>query len=113
MTTVSYEYRTIKKLEAELERLKKLLGLGYGLKVKWIPNGNEKLSGEVKEDVIYIYEEDEKVAIETLKHEFLDYAISQVIEPYKQITNRLISLINEDAYRRKESLIEALKELII
>jgi hypothetical protein len=99
------------KLEAELERLKHLLRLGYHLKVKWIPN-NGKLSGEVKGDCIYIYEEQEEQALETLRHEFLDYAISQVIEPYKEVTNRLISMINEDAYKRKERLVEAICQLM-
>jgi hypothetical protein len=35
-------------LERELERLKRILALGYELKAKRIPNGNSKLSGEVK-----------------------------------------------------------------
>lgn len=35
-------------LEEELERLKRKLQMGYELKVIWIPNGGEKLSGEVK-----------------------------------------------------------------
>ncbi|MEM3368493.1 MAG: hypothetical protein QW193_01180 [Nitrososphaerales archaeon] len=102
-----------RKLENELERLKRILQMGYELKVRWIPNGNDKLSGEVKGDFIYIYDDNEELAINTLKHEFLDYAISQVIEPYRQVTNKLISLINEEAYRRKEKLIEAIKELVI
>lgn len=37
-----------KELEAELERLKKILKLGYELKVRWIPNNNSKISGEVR-----------------------------------------------------------------
>jgi len=110
--TTALKYDIQKKLEAELERLKKTLQMGCELKVRWIPNGNEELSGEVKEDFIYIYDEDEEVAIKTLKHEFLDYAISQVIEPYKQVANSLISLINGSAYRRKEKLIEKLCTII-
>jgi len=110
--TVLVQYDLQKKLEAELERLKKILKLGYELKVRWIPNNNSKLSGEVKGETIYIYDEEEELALETLKHEFIDYAISKVIEPYKEVTNRLISLINDDAYRRKERLVEALCHLI-
>jgi hypothetical protein len=100
------------KLEAELERLKSFLGLGYHLRVKWIPNNNGKLSGEVKGDCIYIYEEQEEQALETLRHEFLDYAISQVIEPYKEVANKLILLMNEIAYRRKEKLVETMCRLL-
>jgi len=100
------------RLEEELERLKRILEMGYKLKVLWVPNGSSKLSGEVRGDSIYIYEEDEDIAVETLRHEFIDYAISKVIEPYKETTNKLIMLINEDAYKRKEKLVEALSQLV-
>ena len=99
------------KLETELERLKRFLRLGHHLRVKWIPNDG-KLSGEVNGDCIHVYEEEEKLALETLRHEFLDYAISRVIEPYREVTNALISMINEDAYKRKEKLVEALSQLV-
>jgi hypothetical protein len=59
-----------------------------------------------------VYDEDGEVALETLKHEFVDHAISRIIEPYKEVTNRLIDLINEDAYKRKEKLVETLCELV-
>jgi len=101
-----------KRLENELKRLKKRLKLGYELKVVWSPNNNGNLSGEVKGDVIYVYEEGEKEALKTLRHEFLDYAISKLIEPYKNVTNKLIMLMNEESYKRKEKFIEALVELI-
>lgn len=41
-------------------------------------------------------------------HEFFDYAVCQVIEPFKSIANKLISVMNEEAYRKKEKLIERL-----
>ena len=92
--------------------MKKILKLGYELQVLWVPKDNSKLSGEVRGCYIYVYDEDEEVALETLKHEFLDYAISRVIEPYKEVTNRLIALINEEAYKKKEKLVDALSRLI-
>lgn len=99
-------------LEEELERLKRLLKMSYELKVVWLPNGNPNLSGEVKGETIYVYEEELEKALETLRHEFLDYAISQVIEPYRKIANQLIMLLNEEVYRRKEELIEKLVKII-
>jgi len=42
----------------------------------------------------------------------LDYAISKIVEPYKEVANRLIMFINEEAYRRKERLVEALIRLL-
>lgn len=99
-------------LEAELERLKRLTGLGLGLEVVWAPGADKALLGEVKGKDIYIYEECMERALETLRHEFLDYCISRAIEPYKEVTNRLISMINRDAYRRKEEIVEALTKLL-
>lgn len=95
-----------------MERLKHRLQMGYELKVIWIPDDDSSLSGEVRGDKIFIYERDEEKALETLRHEFLDYAISQVVEPYRQVANKLVKLINEEAYRRKERLVERLKVLI-
>lgn len=99
-------------LEEELERLKRLLKMGYELKVVWLPNGNPNLSGEVKGETIYVYEEELEKALETLRHEFLDYEISQIIEPYKQVANSLILILNKYAYERKEKLIEALTKFL-
>ena len=110
MAVTKYDFQ--RELEEELERLKKILKLGYELKVRWIPNINPRIYGEVKGDYIYVYNEDREVALETLKHEFLDCAISKVIEPYKEVTNKLIALINENAYRNKEKLLEVLCNLI-
>ena len=105
-----------RRLESELERLKQALGLGHELKVKWLPgqvkhHRGKELSGEVLGETIYIYDREEKRALSTLKHEFFDHAICQVIEPYKRITNRLILIMNEEAYRMKERLVERLSGL--
>jgi hypothetical protein len=99
-------------LEKELERLKRKLSMGYELKVVWLPNNNSSLSGEVKGETIFIYEENFDKALKTLRYEFLDYAISQVIETYKEVTNKLIQFVNEESYKRKEKIIEALDRLV-
>jgi hypothetical protein len=80
--------------------------------MKWIPRNNGPLAGEVKGKCIFLYDEDIDTAFETLKHEFLDYAVSEVIEPYMRMTNRVITLLNERAYEQKESLIEDLMRVI-
>jgi hypothetical protein len=99
-------------LTKELEFLKRRLNLGHELTLKWLPGEKDGICGEVKENVILIYEDNETKALETLKHEFLDYIISKTIEPYEKIANKLIGLVNEDAYRRKEKLVEVLAALI-
>jgi hypothetical protein len=40
------------RLIEELGRLQQKLGLGYELGVVWLPDSHNKLSGEVKENVI-------------------------------------------------------------
>ena len=46
------------------------------------------------------------------RHEFLDYCLVQAIEPYKEIANSLIRMINDDVYRRKEKIVEALVKFL-
>jgi len=92
------------------------LNLGHELGLKWLPGHarrfiGKQLSGEVLDGTICIYDEDEGRALSTLRHEFFDYAVCQVIEPYKSIANKLISAMNEEAYRKKERLIERLLRL--
>jgi len=106
------QVRVQTKLEEELERIQGKLRLGLALRVVWMPNGDSGLSGEVKGRDICVYEENEGKALDTLCHEILDFCISQAIEPYKEVTNRLIKMINEDAYKRKEKVVEALTRLI-
>jgi hypothetical protein len=100
------------KLQSMLEALKQTLKLGFELQVKWSPDGDSKLSGEVKGDCLFVYDKTEKEALATLRHEFLDYAVSSLVEPYKLVTNKLIALINEEAYRRKERIVEKLSVLL-
>jgi len=78
----------------------------------WLPDSHSKLSGEVKGDQIRVYEVDEEKALETLKHEFLDYLISKSAEPYEKVTNLLIKMVNDEGYARKEKLVEALSQLL-
>jgi len=109
---VKFGMTFIKKLEAELNNLKERSGLGLELKVVWKPRFNNELSGEVKNNIIFIYEEDEKKAIDTLQHEFLDYCVSKPIMPYKMLLNKLIQMLNDDAYRQKEEVVIGLQKLI-
>ena len=95
-------------LRRELTRLKQIFGRGYELEVIWAPNENSDLSGEVKGTRLYIYEPDREKALQTLVHEFIDYLVSETIRPYKDVTNKLIELLNEYIYQRKERIVEAI-----
>ena len=104
---------TQRRLEKELRRLKRGLDVGYNLKVRWIPNGESKLAGEVRGSVIYVYEKDEGKAVETLKHEFIDHHITkEIVEPLVEYVNMQKSLIERLIYKRKESLVDSLSKLL-
>ena len=69
-----------RELEKALKELKKVVRQGYELRAVWIPKGNCTVSGEVKGRYIYVYDENGKVALETLKHKFIDHMISRVAD---------------------------------
>lgn len=99
-------------LEQALRKLQIMLGLGLDLRVEWHPSPQHALSGEVRNQILYVYEVTEDKAMMTLYHEVVDYHISQAIMPYQQVTNALIKMWNQEAYARKERIVEALVNLI-
>ena len=105
--------RKVAALEAELDRLKHLFDMGFELKVSWVPDPSSKLAGEVKKDQILIYDDDSDEALGTLQHEFVDYVISRLIAPYREVTAMVIKkFVNERVYREKEKVVEALVRLL-
>jgi hypothetical protein len=86
--------------------------MGQELRLQWVPNNGSK-SGEVTGGEIRIYEADEATALDTLRHEFIEYMLmNELVAPYKRLVSKLISLFEEDMYRRKESLVEKLLEAV-
>ncbi len=82
--------------------------MGQELRLEWTPNNGSR-SGEVIGGTIKIYEADQEKALDTLRHEFLEYILTCVlVAPYKKLINHLISLLEEEVYLRKERLIERL-----
>ena len=101
----------LQRLETELARLKSKFQMGHELKLQWAPNKGPR-SGEVTGTTIRIYEEDETKALDTLRHEFIEYLVTRdLVAPYKRLINKLISLFEEEMYDRKEKLVERLQEL--
>ncbi len=105
-------------LQAELDRLKALLHYGVDLKVRWVPNqvkqsGGRQLSGEVVGDTILIYDGSEVEALETLRHEFVDYVLTtELIKPLVDLINLLVKERERETYQRKERLVKRLTEII-
>jgi len=101
------------RLRDELEKLKRVAGVGYELEVVWMPDPTAGLSGEVKGGTIYIYEVEEAKALQVLKHEFVDYLItSRLISPLVDLVNLLIKSREAEIYREKERIVEIFCKLI-
>lgn len=52
---------------------------------------------------IRIYESDQAKALDTLRHEFVEYLLTRdLVAPYKRLINKFISLFEEEMYDRRE-----------
>jgi hypothetical protein len=103
---------TLQRLETELDRLKSKFQMGHELTIQRTPTDGPK-SGEVTGTTIRIYESDKAKALDTLRHEFVEYLLTQdLVAPYKRLINKLISLFEEEMYDRKDKLVQRLEELI-
>ncbi len=107
-----------RELAEELERLKGKVGMGYELQVRWLPahkkmRDERELRGEVKGSLILIYDKELEDAIETLRHEFIEWVLDQINEPYRRLVNLLIKSIEIDAYLKREFVAKRLEKLLL
>ena len=100
------------RLKRILEQLQGQTGLGQQLKLQWIPNGSATLAGEVRENIIYLYDASYEEEAETLIEEFVEYCIAEASKPYITALNSLIKSINEEAYRRRDKAAKAIAKLL-
>jgi hypothetical protein len=101
----------LERLETELTHLKQKFQMGQELKLQWMPNDGSK-SGEVSGGTIRIYEADDAKALDTLRHEFVEYILmNELVAPYKRLINKLILLFEEEMYDRREKLVDRFQEL--
>ena len=100
------------RLQEEFKAMMAKLGV-QNLKLVWVPDLGKGLSGEVRNNVVYIYEKDEVEAIETLKHELIDYLVtSKIVKPLVDLVNLLIKSRESDVYREKETIVEVLSKML-
>ncbi len=110
--------RVLRKLERELERLKRTLDLGHDLHIKWIPGfvrhaKKRRLLGEVIGKDICVYAKCEAEALEVARHEFLEHVLTEKFTtPYQQLLNTFLVAFEEQAYREKEALVKKLVRAI-
>jgi len=103
--------------KVELERLKRKVGLGFEVSVRWFPatvkyHNGKQLAEEVIGDTILIYTENPQKAIELVRHGFAEWILNQYTKPYRQLVNSLISLFEQQQYEKKEKTVETLAKLM-
>jgi len=101
------------RLRDELENLKRKTGMGSYLRLLWIPLVDPDRHGEVKSDVIIIYDKNAEVAVRTLRHEFFDHLITkEIVDPLVKYINLQKNLIDKLIYERKETIFEKMVDLL-
>ena len=105
------------ELEAELERLKRRIGVGFEVKVKWLPGAMKFRDGkplleEAVGDTILIYAENPAEAMHLLHHGFAEWLLNQHTKRYRMLINKLIELFEEIQYWEKEKIVQALERLM-
>lgn len=111
--TLKVEFADVQMaLEKEFAKLETLIPFDGVTAVRWKPESRDKLSGQVVDDVIYVYEEDLNSAVDTLKHEYLDCILTRkIINPLTAIVNIFIEDKTRQVYREKERIVECLLKL--
>jgi len=105
------------KLEYELARLKRKVGLGFDVKVARHPGETKIVKGrEVEElvegNTIHIDTDDLNRALELVRHGFAEWLLNQHSKPNRLMINRLLEVIEELWYERKEEAADALTKLL-
>jgi len=90
-----------------------MLPFEEALVVCWEPHQEMGISGEVRGLTIYVYEEDQKEALTTLKHEYIDCLLTRkLVLPLIAMVNTFIKLKEKEIYKEKERIITALSGMI-
>jgi len=105
------------RLEAELEKLKRIMGLGFEVKVRWLPGeikfkDGKKLEEEVIGNTIFVYEENPTRAKTLLAHGFAEWILNQHTKKYRLLINKLIEVFEQIQYEEKEKIVDAISKLI-
>jgi hypothetical protein len=89
------------------------LALNENIKVVWLPDATKEVSGEVKQNVIFIYEAQEEEAVSALRHELIDYCLtSRIVNPLVNLVNLLIKSREAKIYKEKEKLVDVFSNLM-
>ncbi len=107
----------IRKTKTQLALVQKqmqdcLNQLGINLVVLWKPDISKSVHGEIKGNVIFLYESMKAEAWSTLTHEVTEYKLQAVTRPYRILINNLIETVEKSIYAEKEQFIDFLPKMI-
>jgi len=90
-------------------RLQKCLDqLGIALRVVCVPRTDMPIHGEIKTNVLYIYDENPRDIWLTFEHEVYEHTFKEVTFVYRTIINDLIASVEKIVYERKEKFLNLL-----
>jgi hypothetical protein len=89
-----------------------LCRLGVNLKVRWQPDSSKSVHGEIKGDVIFLFDSNESEVWRTFAHEVAEYKLQNVTRLYRLLINNLIDVFEKSIYAEKEQFIDFLPKMI-
>ena len=96
-----------------LGRMQEVLNsLGINLKVLWQPDCTKTVHGEIKGNVIFLYDAEVSEVWRTFAHEVIEYKLQAVTRPYRILVNSLIEAFEKSVYAEKEQFIDLLPKMI-
>ena len=89
-----------------------LARLGVNLIVYWRPDSSKSVHGEIRGNVIFLYDLEESEAWQTFTHEVTEFKLQGVTRPYRLMINSLIEALEKSVYAEKEQFIDFLPKMI-
>lgn len=107
---ISAETRSIEQRMSEV-----CSKLGLPFKIVWTPDASRSDHGKIdlKNQVILIFDLNEKDAWITLIHEILELKIRPLLQFYRSLVNTLIEFIERHVYQEKEKFLESMPETMM
>ena len=107
----------IRKTKVQFDSVQKqmqdcLNQLGINLVILWKPDISKSVHGEIKGNVIFLYDSEKDEAWSTFTHEVTEYKLQAVTRPYRTLVNNLIEAVEKSIYAEKEQFIDFLPQMI-
>ena len=108
---------SIRKTKAQFALVQKQMQdcldqLGISLVVLLNPDNSKSVHGEIKGNVIFLYDSEKSEAWSTFTHEVTEYKLQAVTRPYRILVNNLIEAVEKSIYAEKEQFIGFLPKMI-